>query len=70
MSHNFRLRKMVESGLVKRVKNVWRTSRPLCPEAHHSEPRPMSMQEFSPALFLLCIGVSISIVTQIGRAHV
>ncbi|THK33136.1 ionotropic receptor 75a [Diachasma alloeum] len=55
--------KIIQSGLLAHVQHYWRGSVPECPESYSSMPTAMGMKEFSPALFLLCIGAGISIVT-------
>nr|WGC55093.1 ionotropic receptor 1 [Psyttalia incisi] len=58
---NYGMRKIVQTGLMHRIQKIWRGSRPRCPENYNDRPAPMGMAEFSPALFLLCIGLMISI---------
>nr|WGC55094.1 ionotropic receptor 2 [Psyttalia incisi] len=54
------VRKAVESGLIKRIDRVWNHQCPQCPESYSSKPTPVSMQQFSPAIFLLLIGSGLS----------
>ncbi|XP_063982332.1 ionotropic receptor 75a-like isoform X2 [Diachasmimorpha longicaudata] len=57
---NYGLRKIVQSGIMHRLQKIWRGARPRCPENYNDRPTPMGMTEFSPAIFLLCIGLIIA----------
>ncbi|XP_058799874.1 ionotropic receptor 75a-like [Phymastichus coffea] len=50
------LRQMVQHGLVDHLKKVWTHRRPQCPESFRSQPLPIGLMEFSPALFLIVLG--------------
>ncbi|THK33133.1 ionotropic receptor 75a [Diachasma alloeum] len=51
------LRKVMERGTPRRLLNIWMHRRPQCPESHKANPLPVVLTEFSPALFLLIIGI-------------
>ncbi|XP_011296661.1 uncharacterized protein [Fopius arisanus] len=59
------LTKVIQGGLLAYVRQYWRGKFPKCPESYSSMPTAMGMPQFSPALFLLCIGAAVSIVTLI-----
>ncbi|XP_015118011.1 ionotropic receptor 75a [Diachasma alloeum] len=59
---NYGMRKIVQAGIMRRLQKIWRGTRPPCPENYNDRPTPMGMTEFSPALFLLSIGLAISTV--------
>nr|QNL15111.1 ionotropic receptor 64a [Aulacocentrum confusum] len=61
------LRKIVEHGITNRLRKVWHHSRPKCPESHSSKPQPVPMGEFSPALFLLLMGLAFSVFVMLAE---
>jgi hypothetical protein len=53
---------MVQSGLTRRLFNVWHHRKPSCPESFRSRPMPVEMQEFSPAMFIIIGGLVLAII--------
>ncbi|XP_033228919.1 ionotropic receptor 75a-like [Belonocnema kinseyi] len=57
------LRQTVTSGIAKRHRTIWHHRKPNCPPGHSSLPAPVQFPEFSPAIFLLLAGLSLSLIT-------
>ncbi|THK33135.1 probable glutamate receptor [Diachasma alloeum] len=55
------LRKIVQHGLSAHVLETWYAPRPRCPETHNSKPTAVKFEQFVPAIFLLLMGMSVSI---------
>ncbi|XP_046753140.1 uncharacterized protein LOC124416256 [Diprion similis] len=54
------MRKIIERGMAERLRHVWHYRKPICPESHSAIPVPVSLEEFSPALFLLSMGMTLA----------
>nr|WGC55096.1 ionotropic receptor 4 [Psyttalia incisi] len=54
------LRKVMERGTPRRLLNIWLHRKPQCPESHNTDPLPVVLAEFSPAVFLLISGIIFS----------
>lgn len=55
-----RLRKIVETGIAHRLRQIWHHQKPKCPESHSSKPSPVPIEQFNPAILLLLIGIIIA----------
>ncbi|XP_011296660.1 glutamate [NMDA] receptor subunit 1-like [Fopius arisanus] len=55
------VRKIIQSGIIYHLDSIWHVPRPECPKTYENKPTPMGIQEFSPALFLLAIGLGMSV---------
>ncbi|XP_023288798.1 glutamate receptor 1 [Orussus abietinus] len=63
-------RQMVESGLIRRQYSFWSTPQPRCFRNHNTEPSPVTFDEFVPVIFLLLIGIMVSIGVAMTESHV
>nr|AZQ24966.1 ionotropic receptor [Aphidius gifuensis] len=54
------LRKIVETGIAHRLRQIWHHQKPKCPESYSSKPSPVPIEQFNPAIFLLIIGIIIA----------
>lgn len=61
------MRQIVEHGMARRLRNVWMHRKPECPESHKSDPVPVMIPEFSPALFLLAFGFFVALCLVLGE---
>ncbi|XP_033227797.1 ionotropic receptor 75a-like isoform X2 [Belonocnema kinseyi] len=59
------LRQVIEHGTAERLKHVWQHKRPKCPESHSSKPTPVPLTEFTPLIFLLVLGSSVSAIIML-----
>ncbi|XP_020706263.1 ionotropic receptor 75a-like isoform X2 [Athalia rosae] len=64
------MRQIIEHGVAERLKHVWQYRRPRCPVSHSLNPVQVSIGEFSPALFLLLMGLMSAATVCLGEYHI
>lgn len=65
-----RLRKMMEHGMGGHLSYIWQPARPQCPEGHNEIPAPVALNEFSPALFSLFMGIAVALFVMLIEMYI
>ncbi|KAL2744579.1 ionotropic receptor 75a-like isoform X1 [Vespula maculifrons] len=64
------LRKMMEHGMGGHLSYIWQPARPQCPEGHNEIPAPVALNEFSPALFSLFMGIAVALFVMLIEMYI